>query len=304
MTHVKEENETYVGGVRLWINEALDREPVGTDRDTEIGKLWVFFLELVGHNVDNTIQKLEVVNLDAFAEECECDAALEGDETKSKHPCSCTGSGAIITFRSALAAGKLKKQLTDHKNWHPQGFADKGKRQKDGSVEFCPYCCYNNKQLKIISKRPVGGRSVPEEEAEDDSLNDAITNEQIQACGMILTAVLGLWSIDFVAVIKDAVKDTKVVDAKAQISKSVHDILEDPKNQEDIPTEKTKDEIKRIIRKTIEDLVVNKPDGVDLKEVKEWGKKYQKEPETVTLDEEGEKEEELYEAFMCYCNLA
>ena len=273
MAHVKEENETFVGGVRLWTNETLNREPVGAEKDTDIGKLWLFFLELVGTDVDNAIQKLEVVNIDAHTKECECEAALEGDDSKSKHPCSCTGAGAIITFRSDLAAGKLKKQLNDHKGWHPQGFADQGKVQADGSVDFCKYCCFKNKQIKIVNRRPVAGKSILDEEFEEDSLKSATTNEQIKAFEMILVAVLGVWSMDFVAVIKDAIKDMKLGEAKAQVLKSVHDILGDPNNVEEIPTEKTKEEIKRIIKKTIGELIVKKSDGVDLKEVKAWTKK-------------------------------
>ena len=91
MAGLKKENETFVGGVRLWKTETLSREPVGAEKDTDIGKLWLLFLELVSHEVDNTIQRLEVVNIDADANECECDAALEEDKTKSKHPCSCDG---------------------------------------------------------------------------------------------------------------------------------------------------------------------------------------------------------------------
>ena len=53
----------------MWKTETLSREPVGTDRETDIGKLWLFFLELVGHDVDNTIQKLELVNIDAITKE-------------------------------------------------------------------------------------------------------------------------------------------------------------------------------------------------------------------------------------------
>ena len=73
---------------------------------------------------------------------------------------------------------------------------------------------------------------------------------------MILVAVLGVWSMDFVAVIKDAIKNMKLGEAKAQVLKSVHDILEDPNNAEEIPTERTKDEIKRIVKKTVGDLIV------------------------------------------------
>ena len=291
MSQVKAENEAYVGGIRLWKSETLAREPVGSEKDTDIGKLWLIFLELVGHDVDNSIQKLELVNLDANTTECECDAALEKDETKSKHTCSCTGSGAIVTFRSNLAVGKLKKQLSDHKNWHPQGLSDQGKRQPDGSVEFCEHCCFKNKQLKWISKKPIAGRAIQEEDFQEDCLKAATTNDQIKAFEMILVTVLGPWSLDYIAVVKDAIKDLKLRDARAQVLKSLHDILGEPENQEDIPKERGTDEIEKIVRKTVDDLIVKKPDGVDLKEVKEWTRKYQKDPETITVDEEEDEED-------------
>ena len=167
MSVVKEENVVFVGGVRLWKTETLSREPTGSEKETDIGKLWYFFLELVGHDVDNQIQKLEIVNLNGTSTKCECEAALEGDETKSKHPCSCSGAGGIITFKSSMAAGKLKKQLSDHKGWHTQGLVDRGKIQADGSVEFCPHCCFNNKQIKYVNRRPVAGGVFREEDPEE-----------------------------------------------------------------------------------------------------------------------------------------
>ena len=130
-----------------------------------------------------------------------------------------------------------------------------------------------------------------DEELEEDSLKNATTNEQIKVVEMILIAVLGVWSIDYIAVLKDAIKDMKLGDAKAQVHTCVHDILEEPGNKDDIPTEKTKEVIKKIIRKAVDDFVIKKSDGVDLKEVKDWTRKYQKEPETVTIDDEDEEEE-------------
>ena len=108
------EKEVYVGSVRLWKNETLKAEPSESEKDTDIGRLWYFFLDLVGHGVDSRIERLEIVNIDATATECECGAALEGDDSKLTTPCSCKGSGAIITFKSETAAGTLKKQLTQH----------------------------------------------------------------------------------------------------------------------------------------------------------------------------------------------
>ena len=288
MADLKKENETFVGGVRLWKTETLSREPVGAEKDTDIGKLWLLFLELVGHEVDNAIQKLEVVNIDADVKECECDAALEEDKTKSKHPCSCDGSGAIVTFRSALAAGKLKKQLNDHKNWHSQGYSDQGRRLSDGSVEFCQQCCFKNKQLKNINKRPVAGKSIFERNTESEFLSNATTNEQIRAFEMILISVLGVWAMDFIAVVKEAIKDMNLGDARAQVLKSVHDILEEPENQDDIPVGRTKEMLEKVIKKAVDDHIAKKTDGVNLKEVKEWTKKYQAQPELVTIEEEEE----------------
>ena len=169
-TTMKEEfeKEVYVGSVRLWKSETLKAEPSESEKDTDIGRLWYFFLELVGHGVDSRIERLEVINTDVTATECECGAALEGNECKLTHPCSCKGSGAIITFKSEMAAGTLKKQLSNHKGWHPQGFANGGGRKEpDGSIDFCKQCCFNSKQVKFVNKKPIAGTSHDEDQDED-----------------------------------------------------------------------------------------------------------------------------------------
>ena len=288
---VKEETkEVYLGGVRLWKNETLTNTPTESEKDTDIGKFWYFLLELVGHGVDSRIEKLELINLDSTADKCECDAALEDNEDKLKHPCSCKGSGAIVTFKMPMAAGTLAKQLGQHKSWHSQGYSDRGRLTPDGSVEFCPLCCFKNKQVKHVRKKPVAG-IIHEEEPDDDPQEKVVTEEQAYAFRKILLTVLGLRCEDYIDVIMDATKELKLGEARDQIKKSVKDILHDPRSQEDIP-EKPKEEVEKIIESTIKRLILKKPDKVDPKEVKEWMTKYQKTPELITVESDGEEEVE------------
>ena len=194
----------------------------------------------------------------------------------------------------ALAASKLKRQLKTHKGFHGQGI-ENNQRDDDGAFVFCVHCCFNNKRVKHVYKKPEKDSVEEEVEASDDETgDDVITDEQARAFRRILSTILGPLCEEYVSIIIESIKGGNFKDAKAIVARTVHAILEDPEKQEDLHQDlagKSNDAIEALIERTISRLIKRNAADTDHKKIKDWSKNYQKEPDTVVLEESEEEEE-------------
>ena len=177
------ERQVWIGSFRTWESFEIGNEPF--DASSEEYKIWNFFQDLVGGDSTRRIESI-VIYGDGPGKKCTCGAEPE-DQGKLKKPCACTGGTGIVTFLSKGGAVTLKARLKDHKR-HDKGVtlvSGTGSvlTNEDGRIETCDECCYNQKQVKQVSKKPAP-RATDKLHTIDEEMLEVEQIEAIKTLGM------------------------------------------------------------------------------------------------------------------------
>ena len=273
---MKEEGslEVYVGGIRTWKDHLLEREPSGKELESEHGKLWNFFQQLVGHEPHDKILQIEVCLEPNSKTKCDCDAEHPTEQDKLQQPCTCKGASGIITFRKDSTSKCLKEQLKKHKNLHPQGDVSKN---ADGTLNMCELCCYNNKIVRHIRDRPkrCKGVNIDITGGNTDGEQGLISNKKLKGIQAILTTLLGSTLLDAIAEVVKDMAAMRLSDAKNHALQSIESIMVDEDLADDIPDVAT-DQLVKIADEVITSTVINLEDTHCMKAVRAWIKQYTK----------------------------
>ena len=286
---VKEEQiaEVYLGSLRLFKTVRLDSPPKKEDND-EISTLWRVIEKFVGATANHKVKSIDVY-YSGSEEGCECGAIVvpadlvKGEPEKLGEPCSCRGAKAIVVFEDPQAASVFKDLINVHRKLHPQGVKE-DKVNADGSVNFCPMCCYNSKRLRSVTTKPV---PQTDQELDQDSVTDEscvggetepgiakIDDNQLNAVNIVLVTALGSGLITEASVLKESIRGSSLTEAMTMITNGVRNIFENTDNKEDLPTKFSAKNVKDGITYAMTQVTNQKDTNQCIKVAKVWAKEF------------------------------